>query len=72
MTHKGDQQVAPTGHNVLCPYIGEAMPFDSPSARLRTGIRANGLLPLTLISPARGERIQALIPLYPPLRKGEF
>jgi len=32
MTHQGDQQVAPTGHKALCPYIGEAMPFDSPSA----------------------------------------
>ena len=27
--------------------------------------------PLSLISPSRGEKIQALISLYPPLEKGE-
>ena len=47
MTHKGDQQVAPTGHKALCPYIGEAMPFDR--------LRANGLLP-SLLSLPQGAR----------------
>ena len=34
-------------------------------------IQGERVIPLTLISPSRGERIWRLIPLYPPLQKGD-
>ena len=67
MTHQGDQQVAPTGHNALCPYIGESMPFDSPSAssgQAGAGIPHDDFIVTTKNENSSAELSTEILPLH--------